>query len=383
MSRPPTKGAAAIAVAVLALLLLPVFVVALVILLAAEEEEQADTGSTCQVTTERSSTGEDKAEDVPNGWGDLVDAAAEEAGLPPSLVAAQIEQESQWNPDATSPVGAEGLAQFMPATWASYGEGGDPRNPRDAIPALGRYMADLKDQVQPLAGDDANELVRLTLAAYNAGPGAVLEHDGVPPYEETQNYVETILGTGQDGFSAECASPAGAISWDGDLGEGEWTTPLPNGTLTSAGSYGPRNIPGYPAWANKHDGVDLATDHSSYGLGGPVVAPADLEVLAIFKPDGCVQARLTAEDSPAFGMAFCHLGEIDVQAGDTLERGDILGTEGNHGESLGNTQGGHGFITHLHFEMYPPDMSEAEMKNPGTSSPLDPEPILKEKGAWP
>ena len=54
------------------------------------------------------------------------------------MVAAQLAQESGWNPNATSPAGAQGIAQFMPATWATYGEGGDPFDPDDAIPGLRR-----------------------------------------------------------------------------------------------------------------------------------------------------------------------------------------------------------------------------------------------------
>ena len=81
----------------------------------------------------------------------------------------------------------------MPATWATYGNGGDPFDPDDAIPAYGRYMAALKTDVRPIAEEDAGELVRLTLAAYNAGPGTVSRHGGIPAYAETQNYVRTIM----------------------------------------------------------------------------------------------------------------------------------------------------------------------------------------------
>ena len=111
-----------------------------------------------------------------------------------SVAAAQLKQESQWNPNAGSSAGAQGIAQFMPDTWAAYGEGGDVTDPEDAIPAYGRYMAALKEEVEPLADGDADQLVRLTLAAYNAGPGAVTKHRGIPPYRETRNYVRIIAG---------------------------------------------------------------------------------------------------------------------------------------------------------------------------------------------
>ena len=59
------------------------------------------------------------------------------SGFPVSLIAATIHQESGWDPNAVSGVGAQGLAQFMPGTWPSYGNGGDPFNPRDAIRSNG------------------------------------------------------------------------------------------------------------------------------------------------------------------------------------------------------------------------------------------------------
>lgn len=368
-----------LAAAALLLVLLGLFLGLVLLLMAIGQEEDSNQSEGTRCTVSSGDTA--GAVSIPAEYEDLVNAAAEEAGFPAEVIAAQINQESRWDPEAGSPAGAQGIAQFMPATWASYGEGGDIHDPADAIPALGRYMSALKEQVQPIADDDAEELVRLTLAAYNAGPGAVSQHDGVPPFAETQDYVEKILNGGGD-FSSSCSS-SGGESWDGDLGDGEWTTPLPNGTITSAGGFGSRNIAGYPDWANQHAGIDLATDHGSHDLGGPVVAPADLEVLDIYTPDGCVQARLTgSDDNPEFGMAFCHLGKIDVSKGDQLNRGDILGTEGNQGENLGNSQGGQGFITHLHFEIYPPETPDSEVVLPGNDAAIDPEPILKEKGAW-
>lgn len=307
---------------------------------------------------------------IPNGWGGLVDAAAKTAGLPISVVAAQLKQESDWNEAARSPVGAQGVAQFMPATWALYGEGGDPLSAEDAIPAYGRYMAALKEQVRPLAGDDASLLVRLTLAAYNAGPGAVQDATGIPPFTETQQYVEKILASGQGEFSAGCTAPAGTVAWDGDLGDGEWTNPLPGGVFTSG--YGHRNLPGLPAWAQDHVGVDLSTPGAGYGNGSPVIAPTDLRVTGFNDKDGCVIAKEDGDD-PDFGFAFCHLNAYSVAVGDRLKRGDVVGTEGN--------KAGLGLVaTHLHFEIYKPEAPAVVYPYQGWN--LDPEPILKEKGAW-
>lgn len=127
----------------------------------------------------------------------VLQAASTCTVLTPSLVAAQIQQESGWNPDAISPVGAEGLAQFMPGTWSTYGRdentdgSANPLDPPDAIMALGRYDCALHDLVAALPAADK---VGLMLAAYNAGPGAVLAAGGIPPYPETQSYVRAIEG---------------------------------------------------------------------------------------------------------------------------------------------------------------------------------------------
>jgi hypothetical protein len=104
--------------------------------------------------------------------------------VPVNLLAAQLLAESNFNPLAVSPVGARGIAQFMPATAAAYGLS-DPHDPDQAIHAQGHLMSDLLRQF-----DD----VSLALAAYNAGPAPVSACDCVPPYAETQAYVARILG---------------------------------------------------------------------------------------------------------------------------------------------------------------------------------------------
>ena len=114
--------------------------------------------------------------------------------LTPSLLAAQLYQESGFDPTIVSPAGAIGIAQFMPGTWPNWsspkdGDGKqDPRNPADAIPAAARYDCALSHQLSGISGDAA----ALMLAGYNAGPGAVEQYQGVPPYAETQNYVKNI-----------------------------------------------------------------------------------------------------------------------------------------------------------------------------------------------
>ena len=116
-------------------------------------------------------------------------------GLSPSIIAAQIDAESGWNPRATSPAGAQGIAQFMPGTWASAGKDGngdgirDPYNAADSIISQGHYMCHMLDLVESRFGE--RDIV-LALAAYNAGFGNVMNFNGVPPFSETRAYVEKI-----------------------------------------------------------------------------------------------------------------------------------------------------------------------------------------------
>jgi murein DD-endopeptidase MepM/ murein hydrolase activator NlpD len=368
-------GGKAIGCGLAALTVLPlgaVLAVTLVVAGIAEDEEASQLEqASCVVSEDDATAAPGAVQAVPNGWGPLIEAAAKEAGLPASVVAAQLNQESGWNESATSPVGAQGVAQFMPATWVSYGNGGDTFSATDAIPAYGRYMAALKRQVQSIAGDDAELLVQLTLAAYNAGPGAVQQHKGIPPFQETQKYVSSILDSAQTGFSMDCKAPTGGKPWDGDLGDGEWTTPLPGGKFTSG--YGGRNIQGLPAWAQNHVGVDIATPGAGFESGGTVVAPTDLRITGFNDKDGCVIGKENGDD-PDFGFAFCHLNAYSVKEGDNLIRGDVIGTEGNRAD-LG------GISTHLHFEIYTPEAPDVTYPYEGYN--IDPEPILKEKGAWP
>ncbi len=123
-------------------------------------------------------------------------AAAARHGVSSSLLAAQIMAESNFNPNAVSPAGAQGIAQFMPATAAAYGLD-DPFDPVAAIDAQARLMAELLHQFGS---------VELALAAYNAGPGAVSACGCIPPYPETQAYVARIMAL-LDGAGAMALPP--------------------------------------------------------------------------------------------------------------------------------------------------------------------------------
>lgn len=120
---------------------------------------------------------------VPPQYRDPILRSAARWRVPPALMAGQLMAESGFDPDAGSPAGAQGIAQFMPSTAAAYGLA-NPFDPVAAIDAQAHLMSDLLRQF------GAPELA---LAAYNAGPAPVEACNCIPPYPETQAYVTRIL----------------------------------------------------------------------------------------------------------------------------------------------------------------------------------------------
>ncbi|GGW21627.1 lytic transglycosylase [Gemmobacter lanyuensis] len=105
-------------------------------------------------------------------------------GVPEDIFLRLVQQESGWNAGAVSPKGATGLAQLMPDTARLLRV--DINDPHENLEGGARYLSMMYSKFGSW---------RLALAAYNAGPKAVEQHGGIPPYAETQNYVKVILGS--------------------------------------------------------------------------------------------------------------------------------------------------------------------------------------------
>lgn len=116
-------------------------------------------------------------------FSDEIQSASRFSSVDESLIRAIIHAESAYQPDARSPKGAQGLMQLMPATAAELNVS-NPYDPRENIQGGARYLSQLLNQFN---GD-----YELAAAAYNAGPNAVNKYGGIPPYDETQEYVRRV-----------------------------------------------------------------------------------------------------------------------------------------------------------------------------------------------
>jgi hypothetical protein len=132
----------------------------------------------------------------------IVDEAARKHKVDPDLVHSVIKVESNYNPYAISPKGAEGLMQLIPSTAKRFGVA-NSFDPSQNIEAGVKYLRYLQD----LFGDD-----RLALAAYNAGEGAVMKYGWIPPYKETQDYVQKVTRRREEHRAAKPPAPPALLA---------------------------------------------------------------------------------------------------------------------------------------------------------------------------
>lgn len=127
--------------------------------------------------------------------------------LTPELLAGQAYVESRFDPDAVSKAGAEGMMQIIPEVWQRFGTDADgngrasPFNPADSVATAAKYDCFLAGETKRYGTEP-----RIWLAAYNAGPGAVQKYGGVPPYPETENYVDQVVRRAEQ-FAEQFATP--------------------------------------------------------------------------------------------------------------------------------------------------------------------------------
>lgn len=300
---------------------------AVLIALLPSQDESADDTTRCTSTVSETS-------EVPEEYQTPIEDAAEESGMSADILAAQLDQESRFDPEAVSPVGARGPAQFMPETWDEWGDGGDITDPEDSVAAMGRYMGHLMDEVSDLA-DDPDQQVRYALAAYNAGPGAVSQHDGIPPFNETQNYVETITSAAEGDFTADCENRSGlpdAVGGDAtDTGNDDypWREPIGESGFPPHCSENCRDVFGHTvrqctsfvAWRMNQS---LGWSHDALNAGDSPPFSAQNLGLSRFGDAGDWRDSLTSVD----GISFT---DTDPQTGDIAwwDFGDIGGSFGH------------------------------------------------------
>lgn len=159
--------------------------------------------------------------------GTLIDWAAKVIGIPPGVVAAQITLESGGQPNAVSPTGAQGVAQFEPGTWSAEGCGGSPNNVNDAMKCYAKFMYQL---VQTNHGN-----VRDALAAYNAGQGNLAAGYG---------YADTILANAGQPSSLTGSGGTGNANTGGNQQTSAAATAAAQSSLSSTCVIGFGGIPG-------------------------------------------------------------------------------------------------------------------------------------------
>lgn len=148
-----------------------------------EDSGQAQSSSTGAASATMTSS--DASAPVTGDFSSLINQAAQKYGVDAGLIKSVIKAESNFNPNAVSGAGAQGLMQLMPGTARGLGVT-NSLDPAQNIEGGTKFLRRLLDHY------DGN--VRLAVAAYNAGPGAVDKYNGIPPYQETQTYVNRVLG---------------------------------------------------------------------------------------------------------------------------------------------------------------------------------------------
>lgn len=262
-----------------------------------------------------------------------VNAASAKHGIDAQLIAAVIAAESNFNPNAKSSSGARGLMQLMPSTAKGLGVK-DSYNAEQNIMGGAKYLA---QQLKAFGGD-----IQLALAAYNAGPGNVKKHGGVPPFKETQNYVKKITDALAK-TSVSVAKSAGQSVADYYAGSG----------FNVTSGFGKRTAPKSGA-STDHQGVDLAAK-----AGTSIKSLRSGKVIAsYYHTTGGNMVSIQQDDGTV--AKYMHMQNAsNVKKGQSVKAGQEIGKVGTTGNSTGN---------HLHLEIVKDNKA------------VDPLPYLKAQG---
>lgn len=262
----------------------------------------------------------------------IISAVEREAArhhIDPLLIWALLDQESQWDVRATSPKGATGPMQLMPATARRWGVK-NPRDPDEAVRGGTEYLVYLIDR---FGGN-----VALGLAGYNAGEGSVDKYGKrIPPYRETQEYVRRIAAR-YDALRRERDAQTGAVVAQ-VLPVAAGVAPM--GATTQNGRFNaPRDYNHDGVRIEGHVGIDVAGF-----LNGDSVGAADRGTIIFAGRTKGGGNTVMIDHGQGVATRYRHLqdGSIDgLKVGQQISRGSFIGRVGNTGEQS------HG--AHLHFE---------------------------------
>lgn len=306
------------------------------------EEEKGD-----EAATGEDSSGAGIGPDVAMGvkYEKEINAAAKKYGLNPWFLASIIKQESNFNTNAGSHAGARGLMQLMPATAASLGVK-DVTDPAQNTMGGAKYIRDMLNM------HDWDPI--LALAAYNAGPGNVRKHGGVPPFKETQDYVVKIPNNFK-AFTGKALTKETA-KWQGEMsvGQAAGVGPIQAGAAKAFINKWriSADYPYYPS-GGWHSGIDFA----GAGISGTPLPAFHSGTVTVASYMGSGYGNyVVIRDSKGNFHYYAHLLDPpSVKAGQQVKVDQIIGKIGSTGRSTG---------PHLHYEVRPPSNIYKSAMNP-------------------
>lgn len=267
---------------------------------------------------------------IPAEYAGLVNDAATTYGVSAPWLAGMLQAESAWNPRAVSRAGAQGLGQLMPGTARRLGVS-DPFDPAQNIDGSARY---LKQQYERFGSWE------LALAAYNAGPGAVIRYGGIPPFAETRAYVPRVKTLAEQYGAEHSAAVVVCIEGVADAAEGpiiagETACPIgrPHHFTDTWGA--PRS------GGRTHKGVDMFAD-----AGVPLYAYRSGTVRLSSSRLGGISLWIATNSGDRYYYAHLSSYAEGITTGSRVQVGDLVGYNGNTGNAQFTPP-------HLHWEVHP------------------------------